>query len=63
MEIVSLQILSDRLLGCICLVLVPRFHLPSTELFHLGVLDGASQPSGEPAFWHEERHWPFAIHV
>lgn len=63
MEIFSLQILSDCLLRCICLVLVPRLHLPGTELLHLGMLDSASQPGSEPALWHEERHWPFAIHV
>lgn len=62
-EIFSLQILYDCLLGRILLVLVPRLHLPSAELLYLGMLGCASQPRGEPALRHEEWHWPFAFHV
>jgi hypothetical protein len=56
MENFSLRILHHGMLHLVLLVLVPRLHLPGTELLQLPMLDQTRKQSCQSDFWNELRN-------
>jgi hypothetical protein len=56
MESFSLRILHHGMLHLVLFVLVPRFHLPGTELLQLPMLDQTRKQSCQSDLWNELRN-------